>query len=141
MCFAMSKRTHPPNPGSVSLPPGGALPVPDKLFFRIGEVAALLRVPAYVLRFWQGEFPQLRPNKSGAGQRLYRKRDVEMALRIKRLLYEEGYTIAGAKSVLATEAPPPSLRLPTPPSGDTRLELVRDELQALLRLLDRASPD
>jgi DNA-binding transcriptional MerR regulator len=64
--------------------------IPDKLYFRIGEVAALCGVETYVLRFWQTEFPQLAPKKSGTGQRLYRQRDVEMAMRIKRLLHEEG---------------------------------------------------
>ena len=78
--------------------------IPDKLYFRIGEVAELCGVETYVLRFWQTEFPQLAPKKSGTGQRLYRKRDVEQALRIKRLLHEEGYTIAGARQVFAAEA-------------------------------------
>lgn len=78
--------------------------IPDKLYFRIGEVARLCAVEPYVLRFWESEFSQLRPNKSGTGQRLYRKRDVEMALRIKLLLYEEGYTIAGARQVFQTQA-------------------------------------
>jgi DNA-binding transcriptional MerR regulator len=78
--------------------------IPDKLYFRIGEVAALCKVETYVLRFWQTEFPQLKPVKSGTGQRLYRRRDVEMALRIKHLLHEEGYTIAGARHVFAAEA-------------------------------------
>lgn len=77
--------------------------IPDKLYFRIGEVARLCAVEPYVLRFWESEFTQLHPNKSGTGQRLYRKRDVEMALRIKRLLYDEGYTIAGAKQVILAE--------------------------------------
>ncbi|MDX6460170.1 MAG: hypothetical protein QOE55_3867, partial [Acidobacteriaceae bacterium] len=66
--------------------------IPDKLYFRIGEVARLCSVAPYVLRFWETEFTQLKPNKSGTGQRLYRRRDVEMALRVKRLLYDEGYT-------------------------------------------------
>src|SRR5271154_967666 len=78
--------------------------IPDKLYFRIGDVARICEVPAYVLRFWETEFPQLKPNKSGTGQRLYRKRDVELALRIKRLLYDEGYTIPGARQVFQTEA-------------------------------------
>jgi DNA-binding transcriptional MerR regulator len=78
--------------------------IPDKLYFRIGDVAALLDVPAYVLRFWETEFPQLKPNKGGTGQRLYRKKDVELALRIKGLLYEEGYTIPGARQVFKVEA-------------------------------------
>jgi DNA-binding transcriptional MerR regulator len=78
--------------------------IPDKLYFRIGDVARLCEVPAYVLRFWETEFPQLRPNKGGTGQRLYRKRDVEMALRIKSLLYDQGYTIPGARQVFKVEA-------------------------------------
>ena len=73
--------------------------IPDKLYFRIGDVARLCEVPAYVLRFWETEFPQLKPNKGGTGQRLYRRRDVEMALRIKSLLYDQGYTIPGARQV------------------------------------------
>ena len=77
--------------------------IPDKLYFRIGEVAKLCAVPAYVLRFWEGEFPQLKPNKGGTGQRLYRRRDVEMALRVKTLLYDEGYTIAGARQAFKAE--------------------------------------
>ena len=78
--------------------------IPDKLYFRIGDVAALCDVQAYVLRFWETEFPQLKPNKGGTGQRLYRKRDVEMALRIKSLLYDQGYTIPGARQVFKAEA-------------------------------------
>jgi len=78
--------------------------IPDKLYFRIGDVATLLDVPAYVLRFWETEFPQLKPNKGGTGQRLYRKKDVEMALRIKSLLYDQGYTIPGARQVFKSEA-------------------------------------
>jgi DNA-binding transcriptional MerR regulator len=75
--------------------------IPDKLYFRIGDVARLCSLPAYVLRFWETEFPQLKPHKGGSGQRLYRKRDVEMVLEIKRLLYGEGFTIAGARKSLA----------------------------------------
>ena len=74
--------------------------IPDKLYFRIGDVSRLCSLPAYVLRFWETEFPQLKPNKGGTGQRLYRKRDVEMVLEIKRLLYGEGFTIAGARRLL-----------------------------------------
>jgi DNA-binding transcriptional MerR regulator len=74
--------------------------IPDKLYFRIVDVARLCGLPAYVLRFWETEFPQLHPNKGGTGQRLYRRRDVEVVIEIKRLLYEEGFTIAGARRVL-----------------------------------------
>src|SRR6202795_2754818 len=77
--------------------------IPDKLYFRIGEVAGLCRLPAYVLRFWETEFPQLKPVKSSTGQRMYRKRDVESVVRIKKLLYEDGFTIAGARMQLREE--------------------------------------
>ncbi|ADW70516.1 MerR family transcriptional regulator [Granulicella tundricola] len=89
--------------GSGGTGASSAREIPDKLYFRIGEVAKLCDVPAYVLRFWEGEFPQLRPNKGGTGQRLYRRRDVEMALRIKTLLYDEGYTIPGARQAFKAE--------------------------------------
>jgi DNA-binding transcriptional MerR regulator len=85
----------------LSTPPSD---IPDKLYFRIGEVAKLCGVEAYVLRFWESEFPQLRPTKSGTGQRLYRKRDVEMALKVRHLLYAEGFTIPGARQTLQQEA-------------------------------------
>src|SRR5215467_7366443 len=77
--------------------------VPDKLYFRIGEVSRLCRLPAYVLRFWETEFPQLKPVKSSTGQRMYRRKDVEAVLRIKKLLYEEGFTIAGARQQLRAD--------------------------------------
>src|ERR1700692_4661457 len=77
--------------------------VPDKLYFRIGEVSRLCRLPAYVLRFWETEFPQLKPVKSSTGQRMYRRKDVEAVLHIKKLLYAEGFTIAGARQQLRTE--------------------------------------
>lgn len=84
--------------------PAAGTSIPDKLYFRIGDVAKLCGVEAYVLRFWETEFPQLKPNKSGTGQRLYRRRDVELALKIKQLLYADGYTIAGARQVFAAES-------------------------------------
>src|ERR671920_2079991 len=80
-----------------------AVAIPEKLFFKIGEVCELAGVQAHVLRYWESEFPMLAPQKNRAGQRVYRKRDVEMALRIKELLYEDQYTIAGAKKKLASE--------------------------------------
>src|SRR5271169_4010680 len=75
--------------------------IPDKLYFRIGEVARLAGIKPYVLRFWETEFPGLGPRKSGSGHRLYRRKDVEMVLEIKRLLYEKRYTIEGARKTLA----------------------------------------
>ena len=77
--------------------------IPEKLFFKIGEVCELAGVQAHVLRYWESEFPTLAPQKNRAGQRVYRKRDVEMALRIKELLYDDQYTIAGAKKRLAND--------------------------------------
>jgi DNA-binding transcriptional MerR regulator len=74
--------------------------IPDRLYFKIGDVARICEVETYVLRFWETQFPQLKPNKSGTGQRLYRRRDVELALEIKRLVHGEGYTLAGARQTL-----------------------------------------
>ncbi|MGB8029485.1 MAG: MerR family transcriptional regulator [Terracidiphilus sp.] len=80
-------------------------PIPDRLYFKIGDVAELCGVETYVLRFWESQFPQLKPNKSGTGQRLYRRRDVEMAMEIKRLVHAEGYTLSGARAVLGRAVP------------------------------------
>jgi DNA-binding transcriptional MerR regulator len=80
-----------------------AATIPQKLFFKIGEVCEIAGVQAHVLRYWETEFPMLAPQKNRAGQRTYRRRDVEIALRIKELLYDEQYTIAGAKKKLASE--------------------------------------
>ena len=78
--------------------------IPDKLYFRIGEVARLAGIKPYVLRFWESEFPSLGPKKSGTGHRLYRRKDVEMLLRIKHLLYDRRFTIDGARQFLHAEA-------------------------------------
>jgi DNA-binding transcriptional MerR regulator len=96
-----------------------AVAIPEKLFFKIGEVCDLTGVQAHVLRYWESEFPMLAPQKNRAGQRTYRKRDVEMALRIKELLYDDQYTIAGAKKKLASE-----LR------GASKLKVVTPEMTA-----------
>ncbi len=77
--------------------------IPDKLFFKIGEVGEITGIQAHVLRYWETEFSQLAPQKNRAGQRVYRRRDVEIVLRIRQLLYDEGFTIAGAKRKLAQE--------------------------------------
>jgi len=81
-----------------------ATEIPDKLYFRIGDVARLAGIKPYVLRFWETEFPALGPKKSGTGHRLYRRKDVEMVLEIKRLLYEQRFTIEGARKFLETRA-------------------------------------
>ncbi len=127
-------------------PPGPTPAIPDKLYFRIGEVAKLCEVPAYVLRFWEGEFPQLKPNKGGTGQRLYRRRDVEMALRVKTLLYDEGYTIAGARQAFKAElrsSREPQLSLdgtPAEPGGvvdASHLLALQKELRELHAMLSK----
>lgn len=80
-----------------------AVSIPEKIFFKIGEVCDLVGVQAHVLRYWETEFPMLSPQKNRSGQRSYRRRDVEIALRVKELLYDDLYTIAGAKKKLQTE--------------------------------------
>ena len=77
--------------------------IPQKIFFRIGEVCELIKVQPHVLRYWETEFPMLTPQKNRAGQRVYRRKDVEMVMRIRDLLYEEKFTIAGAKKKLLDE--------------------------------------
>src|SRR5712672_4530776 len=108
--------------------------IPDKLYFRIGEVAGLCRLPAYVLRFWETEFPQLKPVKSSTGQRMYRKRDVESVVRIKKLLYEDGFTIAGARSQLKEEAKSErnQTALPFPMRSPVNVAHLRHELKEIL---------
>ena len=80
-----------------------AISIPEKIFFKIGEVCDIVDVQAHVLRYWETEFSMLSPQKNRSGQRSYRRRDVEIALRIKELLYEEMYTTAGARKKLQTE--------------------------------------
>ena len=111
--------------------------IPDKLYFRIGEVATLCHLPAYVLRFWESEFPQLKPVKSSTGQRMYRKRDVESVVRIKKLLYEDGFTIAGARVQLRDEikSERSQTALPFPVNPTPNVALVRHELQQILHIL------
>jgi DNA-binding transcriptional MerR regulator len=95
-----------------------AVSIPEKLFFKIGEVCDITAIQAHVLRYWESEFPMLAPQKNRAGQRTYRKRDVEMVLRIKELLYEDQYTIAGAKKRLTSEIRGASkLKVVTPEMG------------------------
>jgi DNA-binding transcriptional MerR regulator len=111
--------------------------IPDKLYFRIGEVATLCHLPAYVLRFWESEFPQLKPVKSGTGQRMYRKRDVESVLRIKQLLYEQGFTIAGARQQLRAESKSDKSQaaIPFPSRSVPELQHIRQGLREILNLL------
>ena len=125
-----------------SSPPSGS-EIPDKLYFRIGEVARLVDVPAYVLRFWESEFPNLKPHKGGTGQRLYRRRDVETALRIKSLLYSEGYTIPGARQAFKSEMKQkePQLALAIDDTAHTidprRLRKIQKDLRDILDLLSK----
>ena len=101
-----------------------AVNIPEKLYFKIGEVCDLVGVQAHVLRYWETEFPQLAPQKNRSGQRSYRRKDVEISLRIKELLYDDMYTIAGARKKLQTELrEPPKLKIvPRDMSEDAALE-------------------
>ena len=111
--------------------------IPDKLYFRIGEVASLCRLPAYVLRFWESEFPQLKPIKSSTGQRMYRKRDVESVLRIKQLLYQQGFTISGARQQLRAEVKSDKSQtaIPFPTQAVPEIQHIRQGLREILDLL------
>ncbi len=130
--------------------------IPNKLFFKIGEVCEITDTQPYVLRYWESEFPALAPAKNSSGQRIYRRKDIETVLRIKQLLYEEGFTIAGAKKRLETElggrggTPSAMASLPETvvatvepepaPGADTTREVlheVREHLREILTLLDK----
>lgn len=113
--------------------------IPDKLYFRIGEVSRLARTKPYVLRYWETEFPTLRPTKSATGHRLYRRADVEMVFEIKRLLYEEGFTIEGARKHLAGNSsavveanPRTSSRL-----SNAQVKAIKRELEGILTIVSR----
>ena len=113
--------------------------IPDKLYFKIGEVSELLGVEPYVLRYWESEFPALSPKKSGTGHRLYRRKDVELLLRIKHLLYEKRFTIEGARQSLqaTARAPKPrrTERVQQELFTDDPLPEIRRELADILQIL------
>ena len=100
--------------------------IPDKLFFRIGEVAELTGVPPYVLRYWESEFRLLRPRKNHAGQRVYRKHEVQLVLRIKSLLYDDRLTLEGAKKRLLHDGRGRTQQMELPVPDAQILELLRD---------------
>lgn len=108
--------------------------LPDKLFFKIGEVSRLTGLEAYVLRYWETEFPALRPRKSGGGQRVYTKKDVELVLQIKQMLYEQGFTIAGARKRLRARSPSAVVE------RRALLGEIRGELQSILDDLKACAP-
>ncbi len=119
--------------------------IPDRLFFRIGDVSDLTGVETYVLRFWESEFPMLSPKKTSTGQRQYRRKDVETVLEIKRLLYDEGYTIAGARKAIRgqikkkkTVAIPKGRKAQTAlfsAGSSAQVQSIKKELRAILNLL------
>jgi DNA-binding transcriptional MerR regulator len=140
--------------------PAKVISIPEKLFFKIGEVCELVDVQPHVLRYWESEFPMLAPQKNKAGQRVYRRKDVEIVVRIRELLYDEKFTIAGAKRKLASElrgGPGARLKVVTPeveaeistetknvdqgnatvsPQSRRSLKRIRRELEALLTMLE-----
>ena len=128
-------------------PSAGGPEIPNKLYFRIGEVAKLAGIKPYVLRFWETEFPALGPKKSGTGHRLYRRKDVEIVLEIKRLLYDRRFTIEGARKVLdskpkgqVAKAKPPRRQSDLFPAPSAVYQELRRELNEIVALLNRAHP-
>ena len=113
--------------------------IPDKLYYRIGEVSELTKTKAYVLRYWETEFPRLRPVKSKSGHRLYRRKDVELIFEIRRLLYGKGFTIAGARKHLASHEKNAGGQtdLFQSPLDVAELKAIRRELQTVLTMLSR----
>jgi DNA-binding transcriptional MerR regulator len=119
--------------------------IPNKLYFKIGEVSSLLTVEPYVLRFWETEFPKLAPKKTDKGQRMYRRKDVELLLQIKHLLYEKKYTIEGARQFLQGAGNVSTKAATVQTQGDLfgndalkdRLREVRNEVMDLLELLKK----
>jgi DNA-binding transcriptional MerR regulator len=122
----------------IPLPPADVA-IPDKLYFRIGEVSKLTRTKAFVLRYWETEFPSLRPVKGKSGHRLYRRKDVEVIFQIRRLLYEKGFTIEGARRHLAGDGKNPAAQTQLFPSAPDMAELkaIRHELRTILTMLSR----
>jgi len=106
----------------------------EKELYKIGEVCRMADVQPYVLRYWETEFPPLAPNKSGGGQRLYTRREIDIILRIKQLLYSEGFTIAGAKKKLEVEMSEP-VAAPAVSAQKMDLAGVKKELREILQLL------
>lgn len=104
----------------------------SKIFYKIGEVSAITKLPPYVLRFWESEFSFLKPTKSRGNQRVYVQRDIETVLEIKRMLYEEGFTIAGVKRYWARRGRVAGRRL----RPREVVERVKGDLQAILRIID-----
>jgi DNA-binding transcriptional MerR regulator len=131
------------------MPPSGQSDreIPDKNLFRIGEASRLTGTKSFVLRYWETEFPTLQPVKSSSGHRLYRREDIETVFEIKRLLYDEGFTIAGARKHLAEQngngdAAPPAVASPLRERDLSRTQRkwlmdLREELHAILTLLER----
>ena len=105
--------------------------IPDKLYFKIGEVSDLLGIPAYVLRFWETEFKRIKPKRTASGQRLYSKSDVELIRTIQHLLYEKRFTISGAKRHLTDKKRPPHERQDIPSYPE-----IVEELRAIRALLE-----
>lgn len=117
-----------------------AVAIPEKIFFKIGEVCDIVEVQAHVLRYWETEFPMLSPQKNRSGQRSYRRRDVEIALRIKELLYDDLYTIAGAKKKLQGEMRETS-RLKIVPSEPAQKESFIKEVKSPAPVEDESIED
>lgn len=112
----------------------GAVEIPDKFYFKIGEVSDIAGVAPYVLRFWETEFKQIKPKRTDAGQRLYRKQDVVLVLRIKHLLYQRKFTIEGARQHLKKK--PGTVPEPLPVARIPDIAEIREELIRIRELID-----
>jgi len=116
----------------MTLKPQPPLELPDKLYFKIGEVSHIAGIPTYVLRFWESEFKEINPRRTGSGQRQYKKSDVELILKIKHLLYDRKFTIQGAKSHLQAATKAPGSESPAAVFAE-----IRSELKRIQKLLDK----
>ncbi|MBT8328638.1 MAG: MerR family transcriptional regulator [Desulfofustis sp.] len=112
--------------------------LPDKLYFKIGEVSKLAKVAPHVLRYWESEFSTIKPKRAGSKQRLYRRKDVELILTIKNLLHNQGYTIAGAKKLISEADDLDSIKIEEEKTKVhyDRLVAIKDELLEIRNLLD-----
>ena len=111
--------------------------IPEKYYYKIGEVAEITNTEPYILRYWESEFPSLNPTKNSSGQRLYKKKDIETITKIKRLLYIEGFTVAGAKKKLMEETDRRQIAEEKKSVAHNTLEKVKQELKSILTILEK----
>ena len=112
--------------------------IPDKLYFKIGEVAKLAEVPTHVIRYWESEFVDIKPKRANSKQRLFRKQDIQLILQIKQLLHHQGYTINGAKKILSSSPESATMKRSQEqenPEFSIKLKKLKQELQTIQKIL------